>query len=451
MKLIDLTCSRCGAVLKVNSELQKCICQYCGNEMLIDNEIVRHQLDNGYQFGYQAELGRQQALNDLKLQQQQQMVYQQTKKAEKPRPKEYNPNSVALIISGISLLICMFSTGSMAIFSVYGILGAITAIVFCIIAKKNIKYSNKGKGNRIIAIIGSIITMLGACSNLDNNSTNNRNYDNNDVVNEVETTVNTETASSIDEIISEPDESEENSLHFRLGRCTTALMAQNLSGEITQEDYDELKGLIEDTEYELLMNSGLENDQEYIDKVSEIENRLGIYEYEYSIEFNTNDSKGYSIINNISDTEPIIKMYTPKDMYGDKSYWYVIPSGKYEVTIVNEKLPEHYDAIFFIVQNEFYKWKYGSSNSAPQLTDSSTVYTIENLPDDTEQYFYDNKELDSYESYFLGSSTMTYLDFQKDNIDAYDSIIVEVKENQVIMVYSCDNGSTYTIWNKISE
>ena len=33
MKLIDLTCSRCGAQLKVNKDLKKCMCQYCGNEM----------------------------------------------------------------------------------------------------------------------------------------------------------------------------------------------------------------------------------------------------------------------------------------------------------------------------------------------------------------------------------------------------------------------------------
>lgn len=42
MKLIDLTCSKCGATLQVNPELSKCICQYCGNEMLIDNEVQHH-------------------------------------------------------------------------------------------------------------------------------------------------------------------------------------------------------------------------------------------------------------------------------------------------------------------------------------------------------------------------------------------------------------------------
>ena len=64
MKLIDLTCSKCGAQLKVNSTLKKCMCQYCGNEMLIDDEVIHHNLDNGFNFGYQAELGRIRAQQD---------------------------------------------------------------------------------------------------------------------------------------------------------------------------------------------------------------------------------------------------------------------------------------------------------------------------------------------------------------------------------------------------
>ena len=59
MKLIDLTCSKCGATLQVNPDLKKCMCQYCGNEMLIDDEVVHIQLDNGSNFGYQQEMGRQ--------------------------------------------------------------------------------------------------------------------------------------------------------------------------------------------------------------------------------------------------------------------------------------------------------------------------------------------------------------------------------------------------------
>lgn len=75
MKLIDLTCSKCGATLQVNPELTKCMCQYCGNEILIDNEVQHHSLDNGFEFGYQAEMGRQQAQQEM----QRQAIIQQQK------------------------------------------------------------------------------------------------------------------------------------------------------------------------------------------------------------------------------------------------------------------------------------------------------------------------------------------------------------------------------------
>lgn len=65
MRLIDLTCSKCGATLNVNPDLKKCMCQYCGNEMLIDDEVIHYTLDNGYDFGYQSELGRQRFKDQL--------------------------------------------------------------------------------------------------------------------------------------------------------------------------------------------------------------------------------------------------------------------------------------------------------------------------------------------------------------------------------------------------
>lgn len=36
MKLITLTCPKCGAQMEVNTELEAIICNYCGNKMLID-------------------------------------------------------------------------------------------------------------------------------------------------------------------------------------------------------------------------------------------------------------------------------------------------------------------------------------------------------------------------------------------------------------------------------
>lgn len=69
MKLIDLTCNKCGAQLKANADLKKCSCNYCGNEMLIDDEVIHHQIDNAFDAGYQAEIGRQQAQFKTTLQQ----------------------------------------------------------------------------------------------------------------------------------------------------------------------------------------------------------------------------------------------------------------------------------------------------------------------------------------------------------------------------------------------
>lgn len=72
MKLIDMQCTKCGATLQVNAELSKCMCQYCGNEMLIDNEVQKHdvQISNGFDFGYQQEIGRRKAIEDIERQKQ---------------------------------------------------------------------------------------------------------------------------------------------------------------------------------------------------------------------------------------------------------------------------------------------------------------------------------------------------------------------------------------------
>ena len=69
LRIIDLTCNKCGAQLKANADLKKCSCNYCGNEMLIDDEVIHHQIDNAFDAGYQAEIGRQQAQLKTTLQQ----------------------------------------------------------------------------------------------------------------------------------------------------------------------------------------------------------------------------------------------------------------------------------------------------------------------------------------------------------------------------------------------
>lgn len=66
MKLITLTWPKCGAQMEVNPELEAIICNYCGNKMLIDREVVEQKITGGFEFGYQQEQGR------LKAQQEEQ-------------------------------------------------------------------------------------------------------------------------------------------------------------------------------------------------------------------------------------------------------------------------------------------------------------------------------------------------------------------------------------------
>ena len=46
MKLISLTCPNCGAKLEVDASLGKAYCQYCGAQVLIDEEKRNIKLDN---------------------------------------------------------------------------------------------------------------------------------------------------------------------------------------------------------------------------------------------------------------------------------------------------------------------------------------------------------------------------------------------------------------------
>lgn len=42
MKLVKLKCEGCGAILKVNEELKKVTCNYCGTEFFVDDGSTKH-------------------------------------------------------------------------------------------------------------------------------------------------------------------------------------------------------------------------------------------------------------------------------------------------------------------------------------------------------------------------------------------------------------------------
>lgn len=68
MKLIDTTCPKCGANLRVDADRQSVFCEYCGAEILIDDEVQHLQIDNAESAGYAFEKGRQRAQNEAQAQ-----------------------------------------------------------------------------------------------------------------------------------------------------------------------------------------------------------------------------------------------------------------------------------------------------------------------------------------------------------------------------------------------
>ena len=41
MKLIEVTCPKCGATMKVDQNKKEMNCEYCGNKFLIDDEVLK--------------------------------------------------------------------------------------------------------------------------------------------------------------------------------------------------------------------------------------------------------------------------------------------------------------------------------------------------------------------------------------------------------------------------
>ena len=68
MKLIDTTCPKCGANLRVDADRQSAFCEYCGGQILIDDEAQHLQIDNAESAGYAFEKGRQRAQSEAQAQ-----------------------------------------------------------------------------------------------------------------------------------------------------------------------------------------------------------------------------------------------------------------------------------------------------------------------------------------------------------------------------------------------
>lgn len=61
MKIISMVCPNCGASIQVDADKKNLTCNYCGNNLYLDDEVQHIQYDNAEETGYQFEKGRQRA------------------------------------------------------------------------------------------------------------------------------------------------------------------------------------------------------------------------------------------------------------------------------------------------------------------------------------------------------------------------------------------------------
>ena len=129
MKLITLTCPKCGAQMEVNPELEAIICNYCGNKMLIDREVVEQKITGGFEFGYQQEQGR------LKAQQeeQQKRIREEEKEAREEIILSYGKDirniSIGLMIIAILISVILFGKLDGTIDKAMGVVSGLVHVV----------------------------------------------------------------------------------------------------------------------------------------------------------------------------------------------------------------------------------------------------------------------------------------------------------------------------------
>ena len=58
MRLIELKCPSCGALLQVDMNAQQAWCSHCGHQLIVDDERVRADGESFREAGYQFEQGR---------------------------------------------------------------------------------------------------------------------------------------------------------------------------------------------------------------------------------------------------------------------------------------------------------------------------------------------------------------------------------------------------------
>ncbi len=66
MKIVGIMCPHCGARLQATPNVKILTCDYCNNDVMIDDEVKRVCLADAERAGYEFEMGRQRALKELR-------------------------------------------------------------------------------------------------------------------------------------------------------------------------------------------------------------------------------------------------------------------------------------------------------------------------------------------------------------------------------------------------
>ena len=129
MKLITLTCPKCGAQMEVNPELEAIICNYCGNKMLIDREVVEQKITGGFEFGYQQEQKR--IREEEKEARKNEILYQRKKREEiiLSYGKDIRNISIGLMIIAILISVILFGKLDGTIDKAMGVVSGLVHVV----------------------------------------------------------------------------------------------------------------------------------------------------------------------------------------------------------------------------------------------------------------------------------------------------------------------------------
>ncbi len=66
MKLVEMKCKNCGAVLKEDAEAKEVKCSFCNTIFKVDDEVQHHKFDDAEQTGYEFEKGKIRAREEAK-------------------------------------------------------------------------------------------------------------------------------------------------------------------------------------------------------------------------------------------------------------------------------------------------------------------------------------------------------------------------------------------------